>query len=38
MPRPDSSPLKTASKPALKSPLRASTMSLLAPSAVSEEP
>jgi len=38
MPRPDSSIPKTASKPALKNPLRASTMSLLAPSAVSEEP
>ena len=38
MPRPDSSTLKTASKPALKNPLRASTMSLLAPSMVSEEP
>jgi integrase/recombinase XerD len=33
-----SSTLKTASKPALKNPLRASTMPLLAPSGVSEEP
>ena len=37
MSRPVSSTLKTASKPALKSPLRASTMPLLAPSAVSQE-
>jgi hypothetical protein len=38
MPRPASGTLKTASKPALKNPLRASTMSLLAPPAVSDEP
>jgi hypothetical protein len=38
MPRPVSSTSKTASKPALKNPLRSSTMSLLAPSMVSEEP
>lgn len=38
MSRPVSSPKKTTSKPALKNPLRASTMSLLGPSAVSEEP
>jgi integrase/recombinase XerD len=38
MTRPVSSTLKTASKAALRSPLRASTMPLLAPSAVSEEP
>jgi hypothetical protein len=37
MSRPVSSTLKTASKPALRSPLRSSTMPLLAPSAVSEE-
>jgi len=35
MSRPASSILKTASRPALKSPLRSSTMSLLAPPAVS---
>jgi hypothetical protein len=38
MSRPVSSALKTASKPALKNPLRASTMPLLAPPTVSEEP
>jgi hypothetical protein len=38
MPRPASSTLKTTSKPGLKNPLRASTMPLLAPSTVSEEP
>jgi hypothetical protein len=38
MSRPVSSTLKTASKPALKNPLRASTMPLLAPSAVSDGP
>jgi hypothetical protein len=37
MSRPVSRSLKTASKPALKSPLRASTMPLLATSAVSHE-
>jgi hypothetical protein len=37
MSRPVSSTLKTASETALKSPLRASTMPLLAPSAVSQE-
>ena len=37
MSRPVSSTLKTVSKPALKSPLRASTMPLLAPSAISQE-
>jgi hypothetical protein len=35
MSRPVSSALKTASKPALKNPLRASTMPLLAPPTVS---
>jgi integrase/recombinase XerD len=38
MTRPVSSTLKTTSRPALKSPLRASTMPLLAPSAVSDGP
>ncbi len=38
MTRPVSSTLKTASRPALKSPLRASTMPLLAPAAVSDGP
>jgi hypothetical protein len=38
MSRPVSSTLKTASRPALKNPLRASTMPLLAPSAVSDGP
>jgi hypothetical protein len=38
MSRPVSSTLKTISKPALKNPLRASTMPLLAPSAVSDGP
>jgi hypothetical protein len=38
MSRPVSSTLKTASKPALKNPLRASAMPLLAPSAVSYGP
>ena len=37
MTRPVSSTLKTASRPALRSPLRSSTMPLLAPSAVSQE-
>ena len=37
MTRPVSSTLKTASKAALKNPLRASTMPLLAPSEISEE-
>jgi hypothetical protein len=39
MSRPASSTLNTDSKPALKNPLRASTMSLLVPTAaISEEP
>ena len=38
MSRPVSSTLKTTSKPALKNPLRASTMPLLAPPAVSDGP
>jgi hypothetical protein len=38
MTRPVSSTLKTTSRPALKNPLRASTMPLLAPSAVSDRP
>jgi hypothetical protein len=38
MSRPVSSALKTASKPALKNQLLASTMPLLAPPTVSEEP
>ena len=38
MSRPVSSTLKTTSRPALKNPLRASNMPLLAPSAVSDGP
>jgi hypothetical protein len=38
MSRPVSSTLKSVSRPALKNPLRASTMPLLAPSAVSDGP